>query len=66
MKNQEALQACLMFGTPAFLTGVLLAFSYKRLRLVELLEPIYYSVFALFIAVINNSNICGEPFDNLR
>ena len=64
--RQEVLQTSFLFGLPALVGGFLLAFSYKRIALVELLTPVMLILFSLTLLLINTSEICGEPKETMR
>ena len=64
--RQEVLQMSFLFGLPALIGGVLLAFSFKSVVLVELLTPVMLIIFTLTLLLINTSEICGVPQETMR
>ena len=64
--RQEVLQTSFLFGLPALVGGFLLAFSFKRIALVELLTPVMLLLFSLTLLLINTTEICGVPKETMR
>ena len=55
-----------MLGIPSFITGVLLALSYKHIAFVELLTPVILILFSLTILVVNLTEVCGTLDNGMR
>ena len=60
------LQTSIILGPPSLIVGVLLAFSYRNIAVMELLTPVMFASLILISAVLNMTEICGEVTEGMR
>ena len=64
-RKQEMRQNSLLLGPSSLIVGILLALSYKKPALVELLWPVMFTCLALISAVVNMSEISGGAYTSV-
>ena len=66
VRKKEMLQTSFILIVPSLIAGIVLSISFKNLAMIELLIPLKFLGFALMMAVVNTTEICGEITSSMR